>query len=68
MAGNPRNPAMNPHAVGGGRGGGQKDVDEQTKDVQETAQCYDQNVGTTTLEHASTMAKCAEPAIPYKYC
>ena len=46
-----------------GRGGRwQKDVDELTKGVQETAQSYDQNVlGTAMMEHACTMAKCIEP-------
>jgi len=37
-----------------GMGGGQKDVDKQIKDVQETAQSYDQNVpGTIMLEHTT---------------
>jgi len=39
------------------------------KDVRETAQSYNQNIpGTIMLEHASTMVKYTEPAIPYKYC
>ena len=69
MAGNPPHSLPGTHhtqlTVETGKGGRwQKDVDELTKDVQETAQSYDQNVpGSTMLEHACTIAKCTEPQI-----
>lgn len=44
--------------------GGQKYVNEWTKEVQETSQTYNQNIPrNTTLEHANTRA---EPGIPYE--
>ena len=56
-----------PVTLSGGKGEGHKDVDKETKDVEETAQSFDQNLsGTATLENTSAMAKCNWPAISYK--
>lgn len=47
------------HVTQTGKGIGQKDV-------QKTGQSYDQIAhGTTMMEHAGTMTKCTQPAIPY---